>query len=51
MLTETHSSTGAQESQITLLAIALFKLTKGILLIIVGIGACTGMWRKPSPIG
>ncbi len=39
MPTETKPSTGAQESPAALLAIALFKLTKGVLLIIVGIGA------------
>lgn len=39
MPTETRSTTGADKSPAALLAIALFKLTKGVLLIIVGIGA------------
>jgi uncharacterized membrane protein (DUF2068 family) len=39
MPTETQPSTGAQESPAALLAIALFKLIKGALLIIAGIGA------------
>ena len=39
MPTGTYSTTGANKSPATLLAIALFKLTKGVLLIVVGIGA------------
>ncbi len=39
MLTETQSTTGADKGSGTLLAIALFKLTKGVLLVIAGIGA------------
>jgi uncharacterized membrane protein (DUF2068 family) len=39
MLTGTQSTTGTDKSPVTLLAIALFKLIKGVLLIIVGIGA------------
>jgi uncharacterized membrane protein (DUF2068 family) len=39
MPTETRPSTSAQKSPAALLAIALFKLVKGVLLIIVGIGA------------
>jgi uncharacterized membrane protein (DUF2068 family) len=39
MLTEAQSTPGTQKSPATLLAIALFKLLKGVLLIIVGIGA------------
>lgn len=39
MPSETQSRTGADKSPATLLAIALFKLIKGVLLIIVGIGA------------
>jgi len=39
MPTKTEVSTGAHKSPATLLSIALFKLIKGVLLIIVGIGA------------
>jgi len=39
MPTEIRPTTGADNSPATLLAIALFKLTKGVLLVIVGIGA------------
>jgi uncharacterized membrane protein (DUF2068 family) len=39
MPTGTRSTTGVDKSSATLLAIALFKLTKGVLLVIVGIGA------------
>jgi uncharacterized membrane protein (DUF2068 family) len=39
MPTETQSPTGAGQSSGTLLAIAIFKLTKGVLLVIAGIGA------------
>ena len=39
MPTETRPSTGEQNSSATLLAIALFKLTKSVLLIVAGIGA------------
>ena len=39
MPTGTQSTTGAGKSPATLLAIALFKLIKGVLLIIAGIGA------------
>ncbi len=39
MPTETQSTTGADRGSSTLLAIALFKLTKGVLLVIAGIGA------------
>jgi uncharacterized membrane protein (DUF2068 family) len=39
MPTETQPSTGDPKSSRALLAIALFKLTKGVLLIIAGIGA------------
>ncbi len=39
MPTGTQSTTGADKSSATLLAIALFKLIKGVLLVIVGIGA------------
>lgn len=39
MPAETQTTTGVDKSPATLLAIALFKLIKGVLLIIVGIGA------------
>src|SRR5665213_721586 len=39
MPTETQPATGSDKSPRALLAIALFKLTKGVLLIIAGIGA------------
>ena len=46
MLTEARPSTGEQKSSATLLAIALFKLTKGVLLIIAGIGALKLLHRN-----